>query len=206
MSSEEHTANVAESENLSIKKGMWFFLFSELIIFGGMLLIYAVNKHSHQFEFKLASKELNSFLGAFDTIIIISGSLTIALAVSAIQKVKKSLSVFLQMITLFMSFGFLVNKFFEISLYNSKGIIPGGAALLEKSPGENLFFTLFYILTGLHSLHVLFGFFIIAYMIRQTKKDIINHSNFAALENAGVYWHIINIVWLFLFPLLYLIA
>lgn len=186
--------------------GMWLFLFTELILFGGMFLVFAVYKFIHYEEFHAAARELNSMFGALNTIILLTSSLTIVLSIVAIQKGQKLLSIFFQIITIFFALGFMVNKYFEWSAKFSHGIYPGSETLLEKSSGEILFFGLYYVMTGLHGLHVVIGVLLIGYMTYETIKNKVNSDKYVRLESAGLYWHLVDIIWIFLFPLFYLIA
>jgi len=186
--------------------GMWLFLFTELLLFGGMFLVYAVYKFIHTEQFHIAAKELNTLFGALNTIILLTSSLTIVLAIVAISKGQKYLSLFFQLMTLAMAAGFLVNKFFEWSAKISHGIYPGSDALLEKESGEILFFGLYYVMTGLHGLHVIIGMVLIGVMTWWTWKEKINQDSFVKLESAGLYWHLVDVIWIFLFPLFYLIG
>jgi len=100
----------------------------------------------------------------------------------------------------------MVNKYFEWGAKFHHGIYPGSDTLLSKPSGEILFFGLYYVMTGLHGLHVIIGVVIIAFMTRFTLKDVITHDNYVKLEAAGLYWHLVDIIWIFLFPLFYLIT
>jgi len=186
--------------------GMWLFLFTELLLFGGMFLVYAVYKFTHSEQFHIAAKELNTLFGALNTIILLTSSLTIVLAIVAISRGQKYLSLFFQLMTLAMAGGFLVNKYFEWSAKIAHGIYPGSEKLLEKESGEILFFGLYYVMTGLHGLHVIIGMVLIGVMTWWTWKDKINQSQFVRLESAGLYWHLVDVIWIFLFPLFYLIS
>ena len=128
------------------------------------------------------------------------------LAIVAIKRGQKYLSLFFQLMTLAMALGFLVNKYFEWMAKISHGIYPGSEQLLEKSNGEILFFGLYYVMTGLHGLHIVIGMAVIAYMTWFTWKDKINQDQYVRLESAGLYWHLVDIIWIFLFPLFYLIS
>jgi cytochrome c oxidase subunit III len=186
--------------------GMWLFLFTELLLFGGLFITYAVYRFTHQHEFHVAAKELNTLFGALNTIILLTSSLTMALSIEALKKKKKELSIFLQIVTIFFAFGFLANKFFEWSIKFHHGIYPGSDVLLSKSNGEILFFGLYYVMTGLHGLHIIIGVIVIAFMTCFTITDNITPDNTVKLENAGLYWHLVDIIWIFLFPLFYLIT
>jgi len=185
---------------------MWLFLFTELILFGGMFLVYAVYRYTNQQEFHVAAKELNTSLGTLNTLVLLTSSLTIVLAIVAIRKGNKRLSVFLQIITLILALGFLINKYFEWNIKIHHGLFPGSEILLGKGSGEIIFFGLYYVMTGLHALHVMVGFVLIEIMTGYTIKGKINSTNYVRLEAAGLYWHLVDIIWIFLFPLFYLIT
>jgi cytochrome c oxidase subunit 3 len=186
--------------------GMWLFLFTELLLFGGMFILYSVYRFTHPNEFHLAAKELNTVIGTFNTAILLTSSLTMALSIAAIQRKQKSLSIIFQLLTIVLALGFMVNKYFEWGAKFHHGIYPGSDTLLSKPSGEILFFGLYYVMTGLHGLHVIIGVVIIAFMTAFTMKDVITHDNYVKLEAAGLYWHLVDIIWIFLFPLFYLIT
>ncbi|MCE1187509.1 MAG: cytochrome c oxidase subunit 3 [Ignavibacteria bacterium] len=186
--------------------GMWLFLFTELLLFGGMFLAYSVYRYMHQAEFHIAAKELSTLMGTLNTLILLTSSLTMALAIAALQNNKKVLSLILQGTTLVFALWFLINKYFEWSAKYHHGLFPGADVLMEKSPGQILFFGLYYVMTGLHGLHVIIGMLIISYMSLGTAKNKITADNHVRLEAAGLYWHLVDIIWIFLFPLFYLIS
>jgi len=207
LSSTEHiSATHVHRDDVGSRMGMWLFLFTELILFGGMFLLYSVYRFQYADAFHLAAKELNTIMGAFNTAVLLTSSLTMALSIVAIQRDQKTLSMLLQMITIFLALFFLVNKYFEWTAKFHHGIYPGSEELLSKSSGEILFFGLYYVMTGLYGVHVIVGMVLIAVMTRMTRKDIITQDNYVRLENAGLYWHLVDIIWIFLFPLFYLIT
>jgi cytochrome c oxidase subunit 3 len=207
LNSTEHTTVVhVHRDDVGSRMGMWLFLFTELLLFGGMFLIYSVYRFEYPEAFHVAAKELNIIMGAFNTAVLLTSSMTMALSIVAIQRNQKTLSMVLQIITIMFAIFFLVNKYFEWSAKFHHGIYPGSEELLSKGSGEILFFGLYYVMTGLHGLHVIVGMFLIAVMTRLTRKDIINYESYARLENAGLYWHLVDIIWIFLFPLFYLIT
>jgi cytochrome c oxidase subunit III len=207
LNSTEHTAEVhVHRDDVGSRMGMWLFLFTELILFGGMFLLYSVYRFQYADAFHLAAKELNTIMGAFNTAVLLTSSMTMALSIVAIQRDQKVLSLFLQMVTIFLALFFLVNKYFEWTAKFHHGIYPGSEELLSKSSGEILFFGLYFVMTGLHGVHVIVGMFLIAIMARMTRKGIITHDNYVRLENIGLYWHLVDIIWIFLFPLFYLIT
>lgn len=193
-------------DDVGSRMGMWLFLFTELLLFGGLFILYSVYRFTYADEFHLAAKELNTVIGAFNTAILLTSSLTMVLAIIAIQRNQKSLSLVMQVITILLGLFFMVNKYFEWTAKFHHGIYPGSEELLTKSSGEILFYGLYYSMTGLHGIHVLVGMVLIGIMAVFTKKDLISKNNFVRLENIGLYWHLVDIIWIFLFPLFYLIT
>ena len=207
MSSQEQAAAAhVHRDDVGARMGMWLFLFTELILFGGMFILYSVYRYMHPDSFHLAAKELNTIVGTFNTAILLTSSLTMVLAITAIQRKQKALSIFFQLITIVLALGFMVNKYFEWTAKFHHGIYPGSDTLLAKPTGEILFFGLYYVMTGLHGLHVIIGVVLIGIMARLTSKEIINSDSYVKLESAGLYWHLVDIIWIFLFPLFYLIT
>lgn len=206
MSSSEHTIHHVHRDDEGSRLGMWLFLFTELLLFGGMFLLFAVYKFLHYEEFHKAATELNALVGTLNTVILLTSSLTMALSITALQKGKRNLSILLQLATIAMAFGFLINKYVEWSAKISHGIYPGSEDLLSRGNGEILFFGLYYVMTGLHALHVVIGVAIIGVMTWFTARRSINPDNYVRLEAAGLYWHLVDIIWIFLFPLFYLIS
>ena len=187
------------------RMGMWVFLFTEVLLFGGMFLVYAVYRFQHPDLFKLAALELNTALGTFNTIVLLTSSLTMVLAIVAIQRNHKKLSLFYLYTTIGFALVFMVVKYFEWSAKIHHGIYPGSEELLNKQNGEILFFGLYYVMTGLHALHIIIGVIIIGFLIVFVKRDVITHDNYVKMENGGLYWHLVDLIWIFLFPLFYLI-
>ncbi|MFH1197327.1 MAG: cytochrome c oxidase subunit 3 family protein [bacterium] len=202
---EPGTHNMAHKDSVGAKMGMWLFLFTELLLFGGMFLIYAVYRFQNIDQFHVAASELNTGIGTLNTIILLTSSLTVAVAIAAIQKGNKFLSVMLLTITILLAFMFMVNKYFEWSAKFEHGLFPGSEELLGRPNGQILFFGLYYVMTGLHALHVIIGVIILAVLLIFIMKDKITQHDFVKLENGGLYWHLVDLIWIFLFPLFYLI-
>ncbi len=205
MSSTDQVAHI-HRDDVGSRMGMWLFLFTELLLFGGMFILYAVYRYNNPEAFHLAAKELNTIIGTFNTAILLTSSLTMALSITAIQRNNKNLSIFFQLLTVVLALGFMVNKYFEWSAKFHHGIYPGGEELLGRDAGEILFFGLYYVMTGLHGLHVVIGIVLILVMTRFTANGIITQNSYVKLESAGLYWHLVDIIWIFLFPLFYLIT
>jgi cytochrome c oxidase subunit 3 len=188
------------------KLGIWLFIFTELLFFGGLFITYAVYRHGNSEAFHLAGKELDVTLGTINTVILLISSMTIAMATTAIQKKEKRATLILIGITLLLALAFLVNKYFEWSAKIGHGIWPGSPLLEELGRGDTLFFGLYYFMTGLHALHIIIGMVLIAVILVRVRKEKITHDNYQLLENGGLYWHLVDLIWIFLFPLFYLIA
>ncbi|MGV8057239.1 MAG: cytochrome c oxidase subunit 3 family protein [Smithellaceae bacterium] len=193
-------------DNEGKKIGMWFFLFTEIIFFGGMFLLYSVLRYKYAPDFHRAAADENLLLGTVNTVILLTSSLAIALAISTIRKGQRSLSLWLQSATFVMGLIFLVIKYFEWSAKIAVGLFPDSPVLLKLAPGQIMFFGLYYVMTGLHGLHVAVGCVVIAFMIFYTKRGKVSGQNYARLENTGLYWHFVDIVWIYLYPLFYLIT
>lgn len=206
MSTQEQAVAHIHRDDIGARMGMWLFLFTELILFGGMFILYSVYRYNYPEAFHLAAKDLNTVIGTFNTAILLTSSLTMALSITAIQRGQKTLSLMFQFLTIVLAMGFMVNKYFEWSAKFHHGIFPGSDSLLAKPSGEILFFGLYYVMTGLHGLHVIIGVILIALMMRYTSKGIITSESYVKLESAGLYWHLVDIIWIFLFPLFYLIT
>jgi len=187
------------------KMGMWLFLFTEVLLFGGLFLLYAVYLSRYPGEFHRAGQDLDAVLGTTNTLVLITSSFTMALSISMLQKGKKKLAIILVGITILCAFGFLAIKYVEWSAKFHHGIYPNAPELLERPHGEIVFFGLYYVMTGLHGLHVLVGMVVLGFMVAFIRKDRVTPEDFVMLENAGLYWHLVDLVWIYLFPLFYLI-
>jgi cytochrome c oxidase subunit 3 len=193
-------------DKMGKKMGMWFFLFTEILFFGGMFLLYSIYRYKYSQDFHSGAAEENIILGTINTGILLTSSLTIALSIAAVKKGKNIPSSLLQLATILMGVAFLVIKYFEWTAKINLGIYPDSPVLLKLAKGEILFFGLYYVMTGLHGLHVLIGVVVISFMLYFTRRETINRENYARLENTGLYWHFVDIVWIYLYPLFYLIT
>jgi len=206
MSTTNHTHHGHVIDHETSKLGMWIFIFTEILLFAGLFIVYAVYRYMNREAFFTAGQELDTTLGAINTVILLVSSMTIAMSITAIQKGNRKLSIRLMLITILFALGFLVNKYFEWSVKFEHGIYPGAEHLTNLPPGQILFFGLYFSMTGLHALHVIAGMIFIIVVLKRTMKGIIHKDKYAILENAGLYWHLVDVIWIFLFPLFYLIA
>jgi cytochrome c oxidase subunit 3 len=190
------------------KQGMWLFLVTEVLFFSGMFVAYAVLRVFYPEMMKEVHHLLDWRLGALNTVILITSSLTMALAVTASQRGEKEKIVRNLWLTLICAAGFLVVKYFEYSHKIHEGILPGqlysfAEVQTAKAP---LFFSVYFVMTGIHGLHVVIGMGIIYYLIRRASRNEFGPNYFTPVEMTGLYWHFVDLVWIYLFPLLYLVS
>jgi cytochrome c oxidase subunit 3 len=202
--SNEAVAHVHRDDEGS-KMGMWLFLFTELLLFGGMFILYASYRFMYPDNFKVAAMRLDTLIGAVNTILLLTSSLTVVLAIVALRRNQKTFSLYMLGFTVVAGGAFLVNKYFEWSAKIHHGIYPKGPEMANLSDGESVFFGLYYVMTGLHALHIIVGLVFIIVMMVFIARGKQTGDNCQKLENAGLYWHLVDIIWIFLFPLFYLI-
>ena len=190
---------------IGAKLGMWFFLFTEVLLFGGLFVLYAVYLERYPQEFISAGSQLDVRFGGGNTLVLLTSSLFVAVSITALRKGKKSLCQGVLAGTIISAAIFMVNKYFEWSAKIHHGIYPGSPHMREIAPGESIFFSIYYVTTGLHGLHVIIGALIIAWTMWKIKIDAVNADDWVVLENAGLYWHLVDLIWIFIFPLYYLI-
>jgi cytochrome c oxidase subunit 3 len=193
-------------DDLASKTGMWFFLFTEMLLFGGLFIVYSIYRFSNGEAFHLAAEELNVSIGTINTIILLVSSTTIAMSITAIQLKNKKFALILLCITILLGLAFLVNKYFEWGEHIKEHIYPGSSVLALRGQGDVLFYGLYFFMTGLHALHIIIGLVFIAVIAVKIYRDKIASDNFVLLENSGLYWHLVDLIWIFLFPLFYLIT
>jgi len=188
------------------KLGMWLFLFTEVLLFGGLFLLYASYLYRYPADFHTGGKQLSLFFGTLNTAILLISSWAVAMSVSALHRKKDLLSRRMLLLTVGLGLVFLVNKGVEWHGKISAGLYPNSPVLSLKPDGERLFFGLYYLMTGLHGIHVLIGCCLLLFTYRWLKMGKIHRTDYALLENAGLYWHLVDLIWVFLFPFFYLIA
>lgn len=204
-----HHFKDGEHEFDTSKFGFWIFLLQEVLFFSPLFVGFIVFKFMHFEDFKIASAELKWFVGGVNTIFLIFSSFTIARAISAAQRNHQRAIFENLVLTMLCAFGFLLVKTYEYSDKIGHGILPGkwfsNEAMLEAAPQAPLFYTFYYVMTGLHALHVIGGMVYLGYLIYRSKKGVYGPNNYLGVENFGLYWHFVDLVWIFLFPLLYLV-
>jgi cytochrome c oxidase subunit III len=198
--------------------GMWVFIAQEILFFGGMLTAYAIYRNLFYDAFAAGSHHLDVKLGTVNTAVLICSSLTMALGVHAAALGKRKATVLFLLLTIALGSVFLGIKVVEYADKFEHHLVPGAhysAESLRGAHGEELpadtgrhseiFFALYFSLTGLHALHMVIGVPIIAYMAWQAGRGRFGPAYYTPVEITGLYWHFVDIVWIFLFPLLYLI-
>jgi len=193
-------------DDLASKTGMWLFLLTEMLLFGGLFVVYSTYRYMNSEAFHLAAHELNTFIGTFNTIILLTSSCTIAMSLTALRKNNRQFALLLLGITVILGLVFLLNKYFEWGHHIRAGIYPGSQVLALRGHGDVLFFGLYYFMTGLHALHIIVGLIFIGFVIVFIVRNKVNADDYVLHENSGLYWHLVDLIWIFLFPLFYLIT
>jgi cytochrome c oxidase subunit 3 len=205
----QHHFDTLEQQQHAAAFGMWVFLVTEVLFFGGLFMAYVLYRTWYPDMFDAASRTLNIPLGAFNTAVLIGSSLTMALAVNAAQTgAKPRTQVFWLVATMFLGAVFLGIKVIE---YHEKIVhhhVPGPNFHFTEPYGQTaqLYFSLYFGMTGLHATHMIVGIGIMAVIAWMAAKRKFNQQWYTPVEITGLYWHFVDIVWIFLFPLLYLVG
>jgi len=212
--SHDHPAHLAHhfsepaQQSESAKLGMWIFLLTEVLLFGGLFVAYTVFRVLNPDMFYNAHKHLDVTMGTLNTIVLITSSLTMALAIRSIQLNDRKNSIKLLATTFVLAGVFLVVKYFEYSHKFHLGQLPGKYYTYTGIEGTNphIFFSIYFMMTGLHGIHVIAGMIAISWVLRRTVKRHFSSEYYTPMELTGLYWHLVDMIWIFLFPLLYLIG
>ena len=188
--------------------GMWVFLVTELLFFGGLFLTYSVYRGWYPEDFAAASHELIVWAGTLNTVVLITSSLTMALAVHAAESGHRRALILFLLATMALGCVFLGVKAFEYRTEYLEHHIPGWGFQFKADHflHAQIFFSLYFIMTGLHALHMIIGLGVMAVMVWLSYRGTITPAYSNPIEISGLYWHFVDIVWIFLFPLLYLIG
>lgn len=187
--------------------GMWVFLMTEVMFFGGLFLTYTVYRVKYHTAFAAGSHELNVLLGGINTAVLIASSLTMAIAVWASQMGKRKLLVGFLALTMLLGGVFLTIKYFEYAEKFHHHLVPGPHFQFSgaEATQAQLFFSLYFGMTGMHALHMIIGEGILAVLLFFAGRGKYTPEYHNPIEIGGLYWHFVDIVWIFLFPLLYLV-
>lgn len=204
-----HHFATAEQQMDAAMLGMWTFLITEVLFFGGMFTAYAIYRNMYPGAFASTSKYMDVVLGGSNTAVLICSSLTMAMAVRAAQLSKRKELMNFLVLTVIFGTAFLVIKGFE---YHSKWVehlIPGPGFQYEPAyyaRHAQILFFLYFCMTGMHAVHMIVGLGLLTYLWIQARRGVFSANYFSPVEMIGLYWHFVDIVWIFLFPLLYLIG
>ena len=190
----EHTDPVVAFE--SAKLGVWTFLATEVLLFGALFTAYTVFRMKYPEMFRVEHAKLDRVLGAVNTAVLITSSLMVVLGVDAIKRGKTRLFEACFGATILLAAVFLCVKYVEYTAKFHHGIYPR----------TNIFFSIYFMLTGLHGVHVLLGMGLLSYVIVLSRRGRLSADYFTPAEMSGLYWHFVDLVWIYLFPLLYLVG
>jgi cytochrome c oxidase subunit III len=188
--------------------GMWVFLVTEILFFGGLFLTYSVYRYWYPAAFAAASHEMIVWAGTLNTVVLITSSLTMALAVHAAHAGERRTLIVFLIATMALGCVFLGVKAFEYRAEFLEHHLPGSGFQFESAFARQaqIFFSLYFLMTGLHALHMIIGLGVMAVMLWWSWRGVITAQYSSPIEISGLYWHFVDIVWIFLFPLLYLVG
>jgi cytochrome c oxidase subunit III len=205
--SAEHFQDLTRQAHAA-RLGMWVFLASEVLFFAGLFGLYATYRIEHPVGFGEGVLHNTLALGSTNTAVLLVSSYTIALAVHELRRGERRAAMALTGVTLMLGLCFLVIKGVEYTDHFREGIYPGGAGAFfrtHRESGIEMFFTLYFCMTGLHALHVIAGMCVLAFLLRQVVRGNIGPARSYPLAVGAVYWHLVDAVWIFLWPLFYLV-
>ncbi|MET0164544.1 MAG: cytochrome c oxidase subunit 3 family protein [Vicinamibacterales bacterium] len=205
----QHHFQTLDQQHEAATLGMWVFLVTEVMFFGGLLMAYLIYRIWYPEAWAEGSEELSIALGGFNTVVLITSSLTMALGVRSAQTGAPRATVKWLLITIALGLTFLVVKFFEYKEKWDLNHIPGPNFIFEGppdlAPHLEIFYSLYFALTGLHALHMVIGVSILAVVTWMAYRGRFTPNWYTPVEISGLYWHFVDVVWIFLFPLLYLV-
>ncbi len=214
------------------KLGMWLFLATELLLFGVLFAAFGLFHTKFSAAFQLSHHSLDKVMGAVNTVVLIVSSMSAALALDSVQRGRRRLTNFLLLCTIILAGLFLVVKYFEYTQKFDLNILPGSAEHIKDpeineyvnveeyiagqelaglptehlQDGINLFFTFYFVMTGVHGLHVVIGMTILFILLLKNRRGRYSHWYYTPIENGALYWHLVDLIWIYLFPLFYLIS
>jgi cytochrome c oxidase subunit 3 len=190
------------------KIGMWLFLVTEVLMFGGLFVGYGIMHAKHPAAFLAAHHHLNRMMGAVNTVVLLTSSFTMVMAVWAAQTSRKKLLILFLVLTLLCAGAFLGVKFFEYQHKFEEGLLPGNFYTHQGDtvPGQFMFFSFYFMMTGLHGFHVVGGMCVITWLLFRAIRGDFSASYYGPVDMVGLYWHLVDLIWIYLFPLMYLIS
>jgi len=205
----QHHFEDAEQQHEASWLGMWVFLATEVMFFGGMFVCYFVYRHWYLQGFAAASNHLDVWLGAINTAVLICSSFTMAMGVYSAETGRAKPLIRYLLLTIVLGLVFLGVKLFEYYTKFEEHLVPGASFKFEpvsvERPAE-IFFSLYFAMTGMHAVHMIIGIGLLAALIVKARRGRFSAVYHTPVELTGLYWHFVDIVWIFLFPMLYLIG
>ena len=208
VSAHAHQFDDAAQQHEASWLGMWIFLATEVMFFSGMFLGYTIYRSVNPQASASASHHLDVWLGTINTAVLICSSFTMALAVRAAQLGQRKIVIIFLVLTVLLGSVFLAIKFTEYHAKFSEHLVPGSAFAFAgpHAAAAQLFFSLYFAMTGMHGLHMIIGLGLLATLIVKSARGRFSRSYYTPVEMVGLYWHFVDIIWIFLFPLLYLVG
>jgi cytochrome c oxidase subunit III len=188
--------------------GMWIFLATEILLFSGLFLGYIVYRYLYPESFALASRQLDLTLGTINTVVLISSSFTVAMAIHFARINQKNLATLMLLLSLLAAVAFLGIKAVEYQHKFHEGLLPGRHFTFDKADlgsGGPMFFVVYFLTTGLHAFHVIIGMGVLAWVMIMNMQGRFSSAYYTPVELGGLYWHLVDLIWIFLYPLLYLV-
>jgi cytochrome c oxidase subunit 3 len=203
-----HHFKNAEHEYVTSKQGIWLFMVTEILMFGAIFVAYGIFHALYPEMFSEGASHLDWKMGFINTLVLITSSYTMAMSIHHVQKNQIDKAVTKLIITLLCACIFLIIKYFEYHHKFELGLFPGKWFEYKDAHHGNLalYFSFYFVMTGLHGIHVLFGMGLITWVLIRTKRGDFSESHYTALEGVGIFWHIVDLIWIYLFPILYLIG
>lgn len=194
-------------QNEAMRLGMWLFLATEILLFAGLFTGYAVYRFEFPAAFAEASRHLNLTAGTVNTVVLITSSFTVALALHFARSDRPRAAAICLVLTILMALGFLGIKAVEYTEHFHERALPGKFYAFKEVtiPGAAMFYSLYFLMTGLHGLHVVVGMSVLTWILWRTLQGRYSSRYSTGLELGALYWHLVDLVWIFLYPLLYLI-
>ena len=203
-----HHFDTAEQQFSAAKLGIWLFLSTEILMFGGLFVAYAIFHNMYPEMFAEGAKYLDWRMGAVNTIVLLLSSFTMAMGIYYAQKNNNKKVAQMMWLTIICGAIFMVIKYFEYSHKIHLGIMPGDLFTFTGAEAGNLalYFSLYYCMTGVHGTHVLIGMGLIFWIARRAKRNEFSEKYYTPVEGVGLFWHLVDLIWIYLFPLLYLVG
>jgi cytochrome c oxidase subunit III len=204
----QHHFATFEQQFDAAKIGMWLFLATEVLLFGGLFVGFALQQAAHPAAFLEAHHHLDKRLGGLNTVVLLLSSFTMVMAVHSAATNKQKALIRYLIVTLICAGIFLVVKFFEYEHKFHEGLLPGHSYTHKGDtvPNQFIFFSFYFMMTGLHGIHVLAGMGAITWVLLKARKGTFNSTYYAPVDLVGLYWHLVDLIWIYLFPLLYLVT